>query len=87
MVTVDELLDERRRSPRDNLLSALIAAEEAGELLTDAELQSMVVPFDVSCPCPARAGSVVFRHLFAVPRVRIRLLRCPRQDSNLRRTV
>jgi hypothetical protein len=53
---VDELLDERRRSPRDNLLSALIAAEEAGELLTDAELQSTVVPFDVSRPCPRDQG-------------------------------
>lgn len=58
---MDELLDERRRSPRDNLLSALIAAEEAGELLTDAELQSTVVPFDVSRPCPARAGSAPHR--------------------------
>ena len=37
---MDELLDERHRSPRDNLLSALIAAEEAGKLLTDAALQA-----------------------------------------------
>ena len=37
---MDELLDERRRSPRDNPLSALIAAEEAGKLLTDAALQA-----------------------------------------------
>ena len=47
--------------PRDNLLSALIAAEEAGELLTDAALQSTVVPFDVSRPCPARAESAPHR--------------------------
>jgi cytochrome P450 len=40
---IDELLDARRQAPRDDLLSALIAAEEAGELLTDAELRSMVI--------------------------------------------
>jgi len=40
---IDELLAERRSAPRDDLLNALIAAEEAGELLTDAELRSMVV--------------------------------------------
>jgi cytochrome P450 len=40
---IDELVDERRQAPRDDLLSALIAAEEAGELLTDAELRSMVI--------------------------------------------
>jgi cytochrome P450 len=40
---IDELLEERRTAPRDDLLSALIAAEEAGELLTDAELRSMVI--------------------------------------------
>jgi len=40
---IDELLEQRRVSPRDDLLSALIAAEEAGELLTDAELRSMVI--------------------------------------------
>lgn len=40
---IDELLAARRAAPRDDLLSALIAAEEAGELLTDAELRSMVI--------------------------------------------
>jgi cytochrome P450 len=40
---IDELLEERRTAPREDLLSALIAAEEAGELLTDAELRSMVI--------------------------------------------
>jgi cytochrome P450 len=40
---LDELLVKRRQAPRDDLLSALIAAEEAGELLTDAELRSMVI--------------------------------------------
>jgi cytochrome P450 len=40
---IDELLAEHRKAPRNDLLSALIAAEEAGELLTDAELRSMVI--------------------------------------------
>jgi len=40
---IDELLAARRQAPRDDLLSALIAAEEGGELLTDAELRSMVI--------------------------------------------
>ena len=34
------LLDERRREPRDDLLSALIAAEEQGDVLTEQELLS-----------------------------------------------
>jgi cytochrome P450 len=40
---LDDLLAERRQSPRDDLLSALVAAEEGGELLTDAELRAMVI--------------------------------------------
>jgi cytochrome P450 len=40
---IDGLVAERRQAPRDDLLSALVAAEEAGELLTDAELRSMVI--------------------------------------------
>ena len=40
---IDELLAERRAVPRDDLLSALVAAEEAGDLLTDAELRSLVI--------------------------------------------
>jgi cytochrome P450 len=35
------LLDERRRAPRDDLLSALVAAEEDGERLRRAELLSL----------------------------------------------
>jgi hypothetical protein len=35
------LLDERRRTPRDDLLSALVAAEENGERLRRAELLSL----------------------------------------------
>ena len=40
---LDDLLALRRSAPRNDLLSALIAAEEGGELLTDAELRSMVI--------------------------------------------
>ncbi len=40
---IDELLEQRRLAPRADLLSALISAEEEGELLTDAELRSMVI--------------------------------------------
>jgi cytochrome P450 len=40
---LDDLLDERRRSPREDLLSALVAAGEDGELLTDAELRALVI--------------------------------------------
>lgn len=39
---LDDLLDERRRAPRDDLLSALLAAEEDGARLSDAELHSLV---------------------------------------------
>ncbi|MGH9113678.1 MAG: cytochrome P450 [Acidimicrobiales bacterium] len=37
---LDGLIDERRSHPGDDLLSGLIAAEEAGETLTEAELRS-----------------------------------------------
>ncbi|KAA8877322.1 cytochrome P450 [Nocardia colli] len=37
-----ELVDERRRSPRDDLISALIAAGDGDERLSDAELVSTV---------------------------------------------
>lgn len=37
---LDGLIDERRSHPGDDLLSGLIAAEEAGERLTEAELRS-----------------------------------------------
>ena len=38
----NDLVDERRRQPHDDLLSALIAVEEDGERLTQAELLSTV---------------------------------------------
>jgi cytochrome P450 len=40
---VGEMIGERRARPREDLLSALIAAEEAGDRLTPAELVAMVV--------------------------------------------
>ena len=39
---VDDLLAERRAAPGPDLISALIAAEEAGDQLSDAELRVMV---------------------------------------------
>ncbi|GIJ44066.1 cytochrome P450 [Virgisporangium aliadipatigenens] len=40
---LDELLAERRAAPREDLLSALVAARDEDDLLTDAELRAMVV--------------------------------------------
>jgi hypothetical protein len=40
---VDELLARRRATPGDDLVSQLIAAEEAGDRLSDEELRAMVV--------------------------------------------
>ena len=40
---VDRLVEERRAKPVDDLLGALIASEEAGDRLDDAELRAMVV--------------------------------------------
>jgi cytochrome P450 len=40
---IDELIEARRRAPGSDLLSALILAEESGELLSDAELRAMVI--------------------------------------------
>lgn len=37
------IFDERRAAPRDDLLSALLAAEEAGDRLSEEELRSTVV--------------------------------------------
>jgi cytochrome P450 len=39
----DELLTERRRAPGQDLITALIAAEEAGDRLSTEELRAMVV--------------------------------------------
>jgi cytochrome P450 len=39
----NELFDERRRQPRDDLVSALVAAEEEGDRLSAEELQSITV--------------------------------------------
>jgi len=39
---VDDLLAKRRQRPADDLISGLIAAEEAGDRLTGAELRAMI---------------------------------------------
>jgi cytochrome P450 len=39
---VRELIDDRRRHPRDDLVSELVAAEEAGDRLSDVELVTML---------------------------------------------
>src|SRR6185503_4964318 len=40
---LNELFDERRTQPRDDLVSALIAVEEEGDRLTETELLSIVL--------------------------------------------
>jgi cytochrome P450 len=40
---LDGLIEERRRQPRDDLLSALLAAEESGRTLSHAELISILL--------------------------------------------
>lgn len=52
---IAELVDERRRAPTGDLLSALIVAEESGELLSGAELESMVITL-------MSAGHVTVQH-------------------------
>jgi cytochrome P450 len=39
----NDLFDDRRRSPRDDLLSGLLAAEEAGDKLSETELRAITL--------------------------------------------
>jgi hypothetical protein len=40
---INELFDQRRAKPTDDLISALLAAEEAGDKLSEEELRSIVI--------------------------------------------
>lgn len=40
---LERIFEERRRAPRDDLISSLLHAEEAGEMLSEEELYSMVL--------------------------------------------
>jgi len=70
------IADERRRHPKPDLLSALVAAEEAGEKLSQAELRAMLVLLLV-------AGNETTTNLIA--NGTLALLRNPDQLAILRR--
>src|SRR6185436_18924900 len=70
-----ELLAERRAHPRDDLLSALVAAEGAVDRLTDAELLSTAITLflgghDTTTQLIALGMSALVRHPEALARVR-----------------
>jgi cytochrome P450 len=70
-----ELLAERRAHPRDDLLSALVAAEDAVDRLTDAELLSTAITLflgghDTTTQLIALGMSALVRHPEVLERVR-----------------
>ena len=70
-----KLFAERRQQPRDDLITALVQAEEAGDKLTEAELSSMVVLLIV-------AGHETTVHLIGTGM--LALLQHPQQLDQLR---
>jgi len=70
-----ELLAERRHSPRDDLLSAMLAAEEEGETLTERELVSL-------CALLLAAGHETTTNL--IGNAVLLLLRHPEERKRLR---
>ena len=71
----DEIIEQRRRCPRDDMISALIAAEEEGEKLTHTELLNTLTLLLV-------AGNETTRNL--IGNGTIALLRHPEQMRRLR---
>ena len=66
---VDGLLDERRRAPRDDLISALQSAEQDGDRLSRDELRAMItVPIfggqdTTQCQLACAAATFAAHHL------------------------
>jgi cytochrome P450 len=62
---IDQLIVARRKSPRDDLLSRLIAVEEAGDTLSTAELQAVVAMMLVAGTDTTRNQLANLIHTFA----------------------
>ena len=74
---IHDLLEERRAHPRDDLLSALVAAEQAVDRLTEAELLSTAITLflgghDTTTQLIALGMSALVRHPEALETVRAR---------------
>lgn len=70
-----DLVDDRRRQPRDDLLTALLAAEEGGERLTHAELLStatllFVAGFETTMNLVGNGTLALLRHPDQLARLR-----------------
>jgi pimeloyl-[acyl-carrier protein] synthase len=76
----DELFEERRRSPRDDLVSALVAAEEEGDRLSPDELRAITVLLFVAGH--ETTGNLIGNGTYALLRAREQLERV-RDESDL----
>jgi cytochrome P450 len=56
------LFEERRREPRDDLTSALVAVEDGGETLDESELSSMVAGHETTVSLIGNAVLALIRH-------------------------